>query len=307
MTLRTLAVVLAVAAAWSAPTRSARLQPDQPRPTFRTEANYVRVDVFPTKDGVPVGDLTADDFEVLEDKVPQKIDAFQHIVIRGGVPSDARREPNSVGESRAMARETTGRTFVIFLDVNHVEVEGSHRIRQPVVNALNGAIGAEDMVAVMTPEMSARDITFARRTTTIEGMLTRYWTWGERERLSSKDPIEDQYRACYPGQRIQCPDGTVDDNRGVYAEMIDRRREKQTIDALEDLVGYLRDLREERKAVFVVTDGWRLFRPDQALTRKLNCQIPMAQVYVDPRSGKPTTKAPEGPLGTSPDACAAAH
>jgi hypothetical protein len=24
---------------------------DQPRPTFKTEANYVRVDVFPTKDG----------------------------------------------------------------------------------------------------------------------------------------------------------------------------------------------------------------------------------------------------------------
>jgi hypothetical protein len=32
----------------------------------------------------------------------------------------------------------------------------------------------------MTPDMSARDVAFARRTTTIAGMLTRHWDWGER-------------------------------------------------------------------------------------------------------------------------------
>jgi hypothetical protein len=33
--------------------------PPQPQPpTFRTEANYVRVDIYPTKDDVPVSDLT---------------------------------------------------------------------------------------------------------------------------------------------------------------------------------------------------------------------------------------------------------
>ena len=44
----------------------------------------------------------------------------------------------------------------------------------------------------MTPEMSAGGITFARRTTTIEGELARYWTWGQRDRLVSKDPEEEQ-------------------------------------------------------------------------------------------------------------------
>ena len=51
-------------------------QDQLPQPTFRAEANYVRVDVFPTKDGVPVADLNADDFEVIEDKAPQKIEQF---------------------------------------------------------------------------------------------------------------------------------------------------------------------------------------------------------------------------------------
>ena len=48
--------------------------------------------------------------------------------------------------------------------------------------------------------------------------------------------------------------------------MIARRREKQTLDALEDLVVYLRSAREERKTIFAITDGWRLYGPSAALT-----------------------------------------
>jgi VWFA-related protein len=275
---------------------------DQPRPTFKTEANYVRVDVFPTKDGQPVADLTAEDFEIVEDKVPQKVDAFEHIVVRGNVPQDARREPNTIRESRAMLDDPNARAFVVFLDVNHVEVEGSHNIRKPLVGALDRMIGENDLVAVMTPEMSAGDITFARKTTTIEGMLTRHWTWGERNQVNSRDPMEDQYRACYPGfgPTVQCKD----DDRGVADEMIARRREKQTIDALEDLVRFLRGVREERKAVIAITDGWLLYRPNRALARQLYCTVPQPdQVQVDPRTGKLTTKSPPGPYGTNADRC----
>src|SRR5262249_57391615 len=128
---------------------------------FKTEANYVRVDVFPTKDGQPVTDLTADDFEVLEDKVPQKIDAFQHIVIRGNIPQDLRREPSSVAESRTMLENASARVFVLFLDVGHVDAAGSHNIRQPLIDTLDRVIGEDDLVGVMTPEMSATDVTFA--------------------------------------------------------------------------------------------------------------------------------------------------
>ena len=73
--------------------------------------------------------------------------------------------------------------------------------------------------------------------------------------------------------------------------MIERRRERQTLDALHDLVRYLRGVREERKAILTITDGWRLFRPNTALARQLNCQVPTGpQVTIDPRTGRPTTK-----------------
>src|SRR5262245_16974266 len=259
------------------------------QPTFRTEANYVRVDVYPTKDGAPVADLVQEDFEIIEGGAPQKIEQFERVLIEGNLPQDLRREPNSVEAGRQAAQNPRARVFVIFLDVNHVEVEGSHNIRQPLVDALNRLIGPDDVFAVMTPEMSAGGITFARKTTTIEGELSKYWTWGQRDRLLSKDDEEEQYKFCYPGNgpTLTC----ADDDRGVADEMIERRRERQTLNALHDLVTYLRGVREERKAVLVITDGWRLFRPNTALARQLNCRAPSGpQVTIDPRSGRPTSK-----------------
>ena len=259
------------------------------QPTFRTEANYVRVDVYPTKDGAPVTDLTQEDFEIVEGGAPQKIEQFERVLIEGNLPQDLRREPNSVEAGRQAAQNPRARVFVIFLDVNHVEVEGSHNIRRPLVDALNRLIGPEDVFAVMTPDMSAGGITFARKTTTIEGELSKYWTWGQRDRLLSKDAEEEQYKFCYPGRPAtrECPDTDI----GIADAMIERRRERQTLNALHDLVTYLRGVREERKAVLVITDGWRLFRPDTSLARQVNCQVPTGpQVTIDPRTGRPTTK-----------------
>jgi VWFA-related protein len=255
------------------------------RPVFRAGANFVRVDVYPTADGHPVEDLRKQDFDVLEDGRLQTIDTFEHIVVRPAGPQELRAEPATVAESRAMAQSARARLFVIFLDFNHVDVSGSHNIRQPLITALDRALGDDDLVAVMTPEMDARQITFARKTTTIETILTKYWTWGERFQTVAKDPIDDKYSACYPGlgPTLKC----ADDDRGVADEMIERRKEKQTLGALRDLVGYLRTVREERKAVLTITEGWALFRPDPTLARRLYCRAASgSSVVVDPRTGK---------------------
>ena len=49
-------------------------------------------------------------------------------------------------------------------------------------------------------------------------------------------------------------------------EMKARRREKLTLDALSDLMVHLGGIREERKALVVVTEGWQLFRSNPNLT-----------------------------------------
>jgi hypothetical protein len=72
--------------------------------------------------------------------------------------------------------------------------------------------------------------------------------------------------------------------------LINRRREMLSLNALSDLTLYLGGLREERKAVLVISDGWALYRPDPRLERVGDCDQPpgVTRIGVGP-DGKPTT------------------
>lgn len=282
-----------------------RAQPPAPQqPTFRTEANFVRVDVYPTRNGVPVENLTAADFELLEDNGPQKIDTFEHVRVAPAGPQTSRIEPNTVAQSAAMAAEARARVFVLFLDTYHVTVAGSHNIRDPLVRMLDRLIGQDDLVGLMTPEMSARNVTFARKTTSVEGMLTRAWTWGRREsRFLDKE--EEEYVLCFP---FPHPDPRCTNvYKGVAEEMIHRRRAKRTIDALTDLAVHLRGVREERKAVLALSNGWLRYKPNANLARKApdECggQVPGAPgIFVGPE-GRLSTRDSRNPQSAFESSC----
>jgi VWFA-related protein len=252
-----------------------------PRP-FTTEVNYVRVDMYPTSGDRPVVDLQLSEIELLEDGVPQKIEQFEHVFVSGPRPQTTRREPSTTAEMRRAAQDPRARIVVLFLDPRFVDLMGSMRIRRPLIDALNRLIGGDDLIAVMTPAMSAESLTFTRRTGSIEQLLAQHW--GEKGWPGITDPVEFQYEACYPGQAFA----------DIPPQMIARRREVLTLDALEDLTGYLRGLREERKAVITVTDGWPLYGPNPKLARALidlggQVQIPVPRIGRDPRTGRPTT------------------
>jgi VWFA-related protein len=294
---RWLAVALGVLTATA--TAVTLIAQDQlPQPTFRAEANYVRVDVFPTRDGAPVTDLTAADFDLLEDRVPQKIEQFERVVIRAVGTGQGRPEPNTVAQSLEAIKDPRSRVFVLFLDPAHVEQGTSRQISQTLVNALNKLIGPDDYVGVMVPPMKLRDVTFARRTVAIQRLLERDW-WGQRDSIIRRDRDEEDYAFCYPASP---PSPGVDPpDKGIAQEMILRHREEETFDALEDLVVNVRTLREERKAVLAITDGWLIYRPNPNLARPLpNAQPPgNPPLGIDPRSGRLSTS---GDLNGAPDA-----
>jgi hypothetical protein len=128
-----------------------------------------------------------------------------------------------------------------------------------MIDALNALIGDDDLIAVMTPDMAARGLTFSRRTGSIEQMLTPHW--GQENWIGTKDPVEARYDACYGPPII--------DGEWMAQQMILRRREGLVLDALDDLVKFLRGLREERKAVITISDGWPLYGPDPKLRKPL--------------------------------------
>ena len=277
--------------------QSGQALPGQPQP-FRLETNFVRVDAYPTSDGRPVQDLTANDFEVLEDGVPQRIETFEHVQINQLVSTTDRRDPSTVAEARTAAANPRARVFVIFLDGYQTPVEGSYRIQHVLANMLDRLIGPDDLFAVMTPRMSASEIVFARRTETIEGELQRYWYWGQGDALVQQDPEDQLIEMCFEG-------GAPADQSGVDSgALIARRHEKLAIDALVDLSKYLRGVRDERKAVITVTSGWRLFQPDNSLLQgrgALNGSEP-PRIGTGP-DGRLTTDTTRAHGNTSPHEC----
>jgi VWFA-related protein len=268
---------------------------DAQQPTFRGGVNYVHVDLYATRDGVGIDDLTADDIELREDGVAQHIEAFEHVVVRGAAPDAVKVEPTSVAASQAAAADPRARVFVIFLDTYHTQIEGSANMRLPLVRFLDRVLGPDDLVAVMTPEMSAADLAFGRKTTVISNIMQTQWDWGRRGRPTVQDPKEELYDFCFPAL-----DGKNGSNP-IAREMKERRREKMTLDALDDLVVHLTGLREERKAVLTVSEGWRLLREDTSLAggqRPVGGGLPLP----DPRRA-PTAQPRETATGTNRIEC----
>src|SRR5688572_13648457 len=237
---------------------TAQAPQDRNQPVFRAGANYVRVDMYATRDGVPVQDLQASELEVLENGVPQKIEDFEHVLVRSAGAQSDRREPDGLRESRQAAGDPRARVFVIFLDTYHTQLEGSAIMRKPLAAFLDRVIGPDDLVALMTPEMAGSDIALGRKTQVIEKIVSTEW-WGQRARITTKDPKELLYEECIGGARPGDP---------LLAEVINRRREKLTLDAIEDLMTHLAGLRDERKAVLLVTEGWLLHDPNPNLANR---------------------------------------
>lgn len=255
--------------------------PVQP-PRFRTETNLVHVDVYATKDGVPVQDLKAEDFELFEDNAPQKIDSFEHITVVPAGP-DALSEPSSVTAANQLVADPRRRVFVFYLDTEHVSVDGSHAIKEPLIDLMNRVMGADDLVAIMTPTMSPSQMTFGRRTQVIEQGLRDNWIWGRRNSIVL-DEREQLYSECYPP--VSSKD-TVPS--GLAKKMIERRRERLALDSLQDLIRHMEAVREGRTAVIAVSDGWKLFRPDPTMTT-----IREGDLGKDPVPGAPP------PVGVGP-------
>ena len=273
-------------------TQSTSQQP----PRFRGGTNLVRVDVFATKGGAPVQDLTAADFEVFEDNTPQKIDTFEHVRIEPSRPGE-RVDPVSVSQAIQLAADPHRRVFVIYLDIEHVNYAGSHNIREPLIDFMNRVMSNDDLVGVMTPEMGPQDITFGRKTDVIERGLRDNWTWGRIDSLTPDDR-EKLYQECFPPGPLETTAVSA-----LAREMTLRRREKMVLDSLYDLTHYMEAIRDGRTAVVTVSDGWVLYGPDPSMSAPRGSGMdPLPGTPEQPGVGRGGTLLPRptnGPYGNT--------
>jgi VWFA-related protein len=226
-------------------------EPAQQRPpTFRAGANYVYVDAYVRRDGRNLDGLSAGDFDVLEDGRLQKIETFEFIRVEPAPADEARTDPTTKAEGDRLAADPRNRVFVVYLDTFHTSPEGAKRSGPVLREFLQRYMSPTDLFGVLTPLTPVPDLVFGRRLESAESMLAQYWNWARDDtpRLIAEERFLEQ---CYILRT-----GDPDKNAEIVRRLIDSWRMDRVLTGLEQTIAQLGRLRDERKNLLLVSDGW---------------------------------------------------
>jgi VWFA-related protein len=184
-------------------------------------------------DGKPVTDLTKEEFEIIEDGRPQTIDLFRHIHIDGttAVPH-SRQVLNRDTEEREAGRDDV-RVFGILLADYQVCGQRSRAVRD-AMTAFIRKLGPNDLIAVMEPLTSVRDLIFTYDHDAVLQSIQRFE--GRRGDYTARNAIEEQHALQLGGA--------------------ERIRMAVVRDALKALSVRLGSMREGRKSLIFVGEGF---------------------------------------------------
>jgi VWFA-related protein len=239
--------------------------PPQPPPIFRAGINFVRVDVIISDNkGNPVADLQQSDFEVSEDGKPQKIETFKLVKLDGGTAESIKTAPreirNDYDEEMEAARDDV-RLFAIFLDDYHVRRGASLAVRNPLMTFIQNNLGPSDMIGVMYPLESTASVRMTRNHSAVMRGLQQFQ--GRKFEYEPRNQYEETY-AHYP------------------TEIVEKIRNQVSLSALKALVVHMGSLKEGRKALILVSEGYTSILPPQMRNRDATM----------PGSGNPAARNP---------------
>jgi len=218
--------------------------PGPVQPTFRGSIELVRVDAFVTgKGGKPVTDLTIADFEILEDGKPQKIEQFKTINVDGTLrftlPAGQAR---SLSDIEVQQAEDDSRLFVFFLDDYHTRDRNAIAVREPLIKFIQSDIRPTDLLAVMYPLTPANDLAFTRNHAAVITAIQRFE--GRKYDYRPRNTYEANY------MRESTP-------------VVEKIRNQVVQGALEGLAIKLGGLRDSRKTVIFVSEGFTVVLPPE--------------------------------------------
>ena len=250
------------------PIRPSRLPIRRPTstPLFRTGINFVRVDVIVSdRSGNPVADLKQSDFEVVEDGKPQTVETFKLIKLDGGtVPTSDTpvRQIRTDEDEQAEAAKDDVRLFAIFLDDYHVRRGASMTAGNPLARFVETQLGPSDMIGVMRPLDSVDSVRMTRNHSIITRAIQQFR--GRKFDYQPQNDFEQRY-ANYP------------------AETVEQIRNQVSLSAMKALIVHMGGLKEGRKALIVVSEGYSNTLPPQ-----LRDQIASIPGFGNPNRGNPT-------------------
>jgi VWFA-related protein len=208
-------------------------------PIFRAGTNIVRVDVAVTDGSAnPVTNLTVDDFEIREDGILQTVSSFQLVTATGQAdrPGDGSLAIRSREHAAAEIARDDVRVFLIFWDEYHIDrMPGANKARESLTRFVTTAFGPTDLLALMDPltpidaiEFTRDRAALTRRIQKLEGRLGIF--------LPPRSPVEEAH--------LQ-----------FMADAV-RLRSEVTLSAIQAAAVHLGTLRESRKSIIVVSEGF---------------------------------------------------
>jgi VWFA-related protein len=215
-------------------------EPQRP-PTFRTGAELVRVDVTVTDGkGQPVTNLTADDFAVEEDGVPQKIQSFKFVELNGlrAPGDDLSLTISSLEHGKTEVARDDVRVFLIVWDEYHIPpLAIADRMRAEVANFIRTMTGPTDVLALMDLWTPMSDLRFSR---------------DRDELIFSTTKLQGRQGVIIP------PRNGAEENQLRSGRSIPLARAQVAASALKSAMMHLGSLRQARSSVIYVGNDFGL-------------------------------------------------
>jgi VWFA-related protein len=266
------------------------------QPTFRADVALVEVaTVVVDKAGNPIGDLTADDFEILENGAPRPLASLRRLVVRN---RGENRLATSIGDARVETLATNvgiadAPAFVLVLDDLNTSPFDAHRVIRAGLGVLE-ALPREALVAVVTTSglggslftLSAPGGEHAERVKAFRGRLL---LTGARAPEFARRMVVGQPQL---GSSVDAPCGQVAFDENQSQDCGDPTRAARRAQVIESVGQLLGRAGSRRKVVFWVTEDMGVSPLDPqgnqdaqraALQRVLNADV--AVYPVNPREG----------------------
>jgi VWFA-related protein len=224
---------------------AAQTPADQPPVTFRVEVNYVEVDAVVTDaQGMPVRDLTKDDFELFEDGRRQEVTSFSLI----NIPIERAERPlfaTTPIEADVQSNDSVeGRIYLIVLDDLHTDFTRTPRVKSAAVRFIEQNFGTNDLAAVAYTGRAGDGQDFTNNPRLLINSINKFQ--GRKLRSATLERIENA--RVNPSTQVLEP--------GDDVEQMDRAfRARSMANSVRKLSEFMSGVRGRRKSLLLIGEG----------------------------------------------------
>jgi VWFA-related protein len=222
---------------------------DPQRPVIRRQLDIITTDVIVRDNrGQFVADLKKEEFEVLEDGVPQEVQSF--VLTHGGrvynqtLPAPPKQQPGIILPPSRPTNDAAGRIFVIFIDDLHLDFRNTGRIRDLFKKVADELIHEGDMFAIVSSGPASIEIPLTYDRRRLAEALKKVTGGG----LAPKDILE-------------APDGAEGPPEIRY-------RAHTAMSTVYEMLRGLEQVHNRRKAIIYISNGYD-FNPFSDSRRKV--------------------------------------